>query len=94
MLQTLSIPAEVQDLEGYGKSVIEGISGIIDFDRRVYVQNTDADGNPIGAPIEHDISAYIGADDNIFQVAAGGTITFANELSAPVASTVTYQIKL
>lgn len=94
VLQTLSIPSAVQALEGYGKSVMEGMSGIIDFDRRVYIQYTDADGNSIGAPVEHDISAYIGEDDSIFQVAAGGTLTFVNELIAPVNSDVTYQIKL
>ena len=92
---TITIPAEVQNLQGYGQGNPTGTEyNYIDFVRRVFVQKgyRDANGYWIPTGREIDISAYLPAD-NLIEVEGNGSITFVNAYQLPVPSKIEYQLK-
>lgn len=86
------IPAEVQALEGYGLGKDAEHYNYIDFDRKVFVEETAIDGDDItvlAEPVETDISEYI--DSDVIVVSAGGRLEFENEDGMGVPYSATYQ---
>ena len=89
-----SIPEEVQALPAYGLGAIfypMFYNRIVFRDgRAIYEQRVDTYHNPLSPYVETDITDVLGWDGFI-DVEGGGTITFENQYSDHVPSTVIYQ---
>lgn len=86
------IPAEVRALEGYGLGKDSEHYNYIDYDRKVFVEETAIDGDDVtilAEPVETDISEYIESD--VIEVSAGGRLEFENEDDVGVPYSTTYQ---
>lgn len=105
---TFYIPEEYRSLYGYGLGISADVHNYIDLDRNKYVQMCSirayqsgdennpeviTDGTiavyPLSSPVETDIAPI----DNYIRVGGGGTLTFVNEHSMAVPSTVSYLMK-
>lgn len=91
------IPAEVQQIEGYGVGCDPDLYNYINFESLQFVrkckQNNEYEVVPINPPETVDVSAYF--DNGDFKINPDDTvIRFENEYDSAVASTITYQIKI
>lgn len=98
LIESRSIPQEVQNLEGYGEANPDNAEeyNYIDFEAKKFVAYgylSDGVWVAYDAPQETDVSAYFDADDDMIEVEAGGSLVFVNEDSLEVPSAVTYMVK-
>jgi hypothetical protein len=98
LIESRSIPQEVQNLEGYGEANPDNAEeyNYIDFEAKKFVAYgylSDGVWVAYNAPQETDVSAYIDIDDNLIEVEAGGSLVFVNENGLEVPSAVTYMVK-
>lgn len=106
IIDTLTIPGEVQALEGYGQSspvyLVWGspndvIRNYLDLERRVFVCFGRINGGSweeYDHAKEIDVSQYFSAFDKYIKVVAGGKLVFETEWDEPVSSTVRYQLEV
>lgn len=106
--ETFSIPEGYRSLYGYGLGISEDVHNYIDLSLNKYKQMCSirayqsgdennpeviTDGTntvyPLSSPVETDIAPI----DNYIRVGGGGTLTFVNEHSMAVPSTVSYLMK-
>ena len=92
--QVYEIPTAVQSLPAYGKWKDAELHNRIVFreDRVVYEQRVDTSGQPLSPFVETDITSAL-AWDGFIDVEEGGFISFENQYSDPVPSTIVYQTK-
>jgi hypothetical protein len=92
--QNFPIPSEVQALPAYGYSYDSELYNRIVFneDSVIYQQRVSTDHKPLSPFVETDITESIGWDGFI-DAEGGGIITFKNQYSELIPSTVVYQTK-
>ena len=92
--QNFPIPSAVQALPAYGYGYDSELYNRIIFneDSVVYQQRVTTERTPLSPYAETDITDLMNWD-GFCDVEAGGTITFTNQKSDPVPSTVVYQTK-
>lgn len=92
--QDFPIPSAVQALPAYGYGYDSELYNRIIFneDSVVYQQRVTTERTPLSPYAETDITDLMNWD-GFFDAEAGGTITFTNQKSDPVPSTVVYQTK-
>lgn len=92
--QDFPIPTAVQVLPAYGYSYDSELYNRIIFneDSVVYQQRVTTERTPLSPYVETDITDLMNWD-GFFEAEAGGAITFTNQKSDPVPSTVVYQLK-
>lgn len=93
--QTFNIPSAVYDLPAYGYGYDKELYNRIVFKDDgsvIYQQRVSADHKPLSPFVETDITDTLGWDGFI-DVEGGGIITFKNQYSELIPSTVVYQTK-
>lgn len=93
--QVIEIPNEVQSIEGYGVGN-HYIYNYINFESLTFVRRckleTNGNVTPLSVPEYVDVSAYF--DNGNINVKNRDVIVFENETKEPVASSISYQVKI
>lgn len=94
VLATFAIPSEIKELEGYGQS--SGMdANVVDLDNKVYHEKGHYVSGTWTAHVQDiDLAEFL-TDDVLFEVAAGGSVTFVQQTGTQaLPNIISYAIEL